>query len=1053
MKKNESPTKFVSKKRVGTTIDSNILEQDFSTVLKEPQNGLIRKDNVLMQYFEQERGKNGRRKYSKIVKQKQTGYIGQSTINEKNQKEHSVIKNHYTSLKDFAYYGSATELVRASISDIIKRFPGAIFWPDDKSQIYKIDNKEYLEISNEFEIDCWTFIQPNVENPMRHLVMSHENYIFYAHNSTTHDIAETPWVGLMVKDSNGSDVNVLEHLCPNTLIAQTNMGCLNLNQDTNKPGIWWPWIYCDENGKIRLLADSTYVNHNDINVKGKLLLQPKEEVKDEFWRTLDDFESVLLNRMTNPLYLAYFDVPNFEEEGFKIEKQRFEWPKVKNSYSLLLSGPFYTTYVSRLADAAMFYDENVTDNIWRMLTHDSIKNLDATIIGSTKDDADIDSSRVESMLKLYGRQLDDIKRFVDDIKYKTSLKYDDNNSTPRELLKKSVENNGWRNTSIASSVDIVAGDSSFTEIKTDVNAFEGVSDGLYPSEVNDEFMKRLALNSAYLQSMKGTREGLEAILGLLGFKNNSGNSLTFGEYKITEQIAVAQHFIPVNEFSALRTYYGYTDDVTDGYPVAIDSESNVIVPWIKPNVKYDNNIYFQEKGGWGKMGKKTVYTTDDTETAVTGSFVYRETVPKIYYVKNRHELLTLGNKKEIFNNSIARVDDLSGFDDDELAVSNSSNYFILRNKGLYDIVGENGGYDTKYPYNEHGWDNISTDGDDWKRVLYSESVVFDNEGNNPHDGNSEYDDGDSFIDKFNRLFLEDLKNGKYDAELKCQDISAYNAILYSGFCLTKKNDDKKCHYFSEEEDNVATTVSNAEALYDMLSNVENGLTIKIGETDIICDKNLDKISGITPVTTVNSESQLEGYWTHNTISNGDVFYISSAFTSHDIEFEEGTYYEVYNNNGSQELRKIYFAFEANKYYKYSNNAFEKDTMLNTIVEDDNFYSGLTNPLESVSNSNVHAANSVVNLKNINIEFGGNNIYLKDYIKNIVLKYVEDMVPSSAIISYTFAGEPLQYRSQIQEFVFGNSHVTGGGGQAIATGEFAEGELSSDGLHLNNITEI
>lgn len=905
----KSPTKFVSKKRVGTTIDSNILEQDFSTVLKEPQNGLIRKDNVLMQYFEQERGKDGRKKYSKIIKQKQNGYVGQSTINEKNQKEHSAIKNQYTSLKDFAYYGSATELIKATITDIAKRFPGAIFWPTEDSPSYKIGDNVYLEISNEFEIDCWTSIQPNVENPMRHLVTSNENYIFYAHDDATHDIKETPWVGLMVRDSDGNDVNVLEHLCPNTLIAQTNMGCLNLNQDTDKPGNWWPWIYCDENRKIRLLADSTYVNHNDINVKGKLLLQPKEEVKDEFWNTLDDFESVLLNRLTNPMYLAKFDVPYFDNEnGFRVEKQTFEWPKISDSYSLLMSGPLYNTYVSRLAEMALFYDENDTDNIWRMLTHDSIKNLDNTKLESSIDETNFDSTRIKTILNLYGRQFDDIKRFVDDIKHKVSLKYDDNNSTPRELLKKSVENNGWRNISIASSVDIVSGDSSFTEIKTDVNAFEGVSDGLFPSEVNDEFMKRLALNSAYLQSMKGTREGVEAILGLLGFKNNSGNNLTFGEYKITEKIAVAQHFIPVSEFSALRTYYGYTDDVTDGYPVAIDYECNKLVPWVKPNVKYDNNLYFQEKGGWGKTAKKTIYS-GGTWVDLSGDFIYRESVPKIYFVKDKYELLSLGNKKELHNNAIAHVEDLG--------------YFILKNKGLYDIIGENEGYNAQYPYNEHGWDSIN---DDDVRVLYAQNIVFDNEGNNPHDGNNEYDDGNSYLDKFNRLFLEDLKNGKYDAELKCQNADTYNAILYSGFCLTKLDDNKKCHYFSED-------------------------------------------TGATP------------------------------------------------NEWSEE---------------------------NTV-----FYSELENPCSEDNKFNVHTANSVVNLKNVEIEFGGDNIYLKDYIKNIVLKYVEDMLPSTAIVGYSFNGEKIQSRGQSQEFVLGSTTTRGSGGQAFITDEFVEGE----GTDLNNLIEI
>ena len=900
----KSPTKFVSKKRVGTTIDSNILEQDFSTVLKEPQNGLIRKDNVLMQYFEQERGKDGRKKYSKIIKQKQNGYIGQSTINEKNQKEHSAIKNQYTSLKDFAYYGSATELIKATITDIAKRFPGAIFWPSEDAPSYTIEGTDYLEVSNEFYINCWS---PNKidENPIRNLFLS-KNYYNCVNHISDGSMQIINLMDLKLTNKNGTNVDEFGQLCPNTLIGRTNMchGTTSIGRQKAN----FIRIYCDEELKLHLLVLADYMNNHQY-LYGKVMLLPKQEIIDEFWSTLDDFESVLLNRLTNPMYLAKFDVPYFDNEnGFRVERQTFEWPKAGDSYSLLMSGPLYNTYVSRLAEMALFYDENDTDNIWRMLTHDSIKNLDNTKLESSIDETNFDSTRIKTILNLYGRQFDDIKRFVDDIKHKVSLKYDDNNSTPRELLKKSVENNGWRNISIASSVDIVSGDSSFTEIKTDVNAFEGVSDGLYPSEVNDEFMKRLALNSAYLQSMKGTREGVEAILNLLGFNEVSGGTPTFGEYKITEKIAVAGHFMSVSDFTTLRTYYQYTDDVTDGYPVAIDYECNKLVPWVKPNVKYDNNLYFQEKGGWGKTAKKTVYS-GDTWVDLSGDFIYRESVPKIYFVKDKYELLSLGNKKELHNNTIAHVEDLG--------------YFILRNKGLYDIIGENEGYNTQYPYNEHGWDSIN---DDDVRVLYAESAIFDNEGNNPHDGNNEYDDGNSYLDKFNRLFLEDLKNGKYDAELKCQDDDTYNAILYSGFCLTKLDDNKKCHYFSED-------------------------------------------SGATP------------------------------------------------NEWSEE---------------------------NTV-----FYNELKNPCSEGDKFNVHTANSVVNLKNVEIEFGGDNIYLKDYIKNIVLKYVEDMLPSTAIVGYSFNGEKIQSRGQSQEFVLGSTTTRGSGGQAFITDEFVEGE----GTDLNNLIEI
>ena len=40
----------------------------------------------------------------------------------------------YESLKDFAYYGSAVELVRASLTDIIFRFPAELYFTNDSSK-------------------------------------------------------------------------------------------------------------------------------------------------------------------------------------------------------------------------------------------------------------------------------------------------------------------------------------------------------------------------------------------------------------------------------------------------------------------------------------------------------------------------------------------------------------------------------------------------------------------------------------------------------------------------------------------------------------------------------------------------------------------------------------------------------------------------------------------------------------------------------------------------------------------------------------------------------
>ena len=47
-----------------------------------------------------------------------------------------VLKQDYYNLRDFAYFGSCSELIRASISDILKKFPGELFVPYDNTIVY-----------------------------------------------------------------------------------------------------------------------------------------------------------------------------------------------------------------------------------------------------------------------------------------------------------------------------------------------------------------------------------------------------------------------------------------------------------------------------------------------------------------------------------------------------------------------------------------------------------------------------------------------------------------------------------------------------------------------------------------------------------------------------------------------------------------------------------------------------------------------------------------------------------------------------------------------------
>ena len=110
-------------------------------------------------------------------------------------------------------------------------------------------------------------------------------------------------------------------------------------------------------------------------------------------------------------------------------------------------------------------------------------------------------------------------------------------------------------------------------------------------------------------------------------------------------------------------------------------------------------------------------------------------------------------------------------DTDDKSSNNYSHYFVLKNTALSSYVG----FVDNNLYHCYGWrnvsdeeiangGNVSIDGqyEDGLRVLYLESLTAYSEGNNPHVGFGDYDDGDSYLERFRNLFSDMYQEGKFD---------------------------------------------------------------------------------------------------------------------------------------------------------------------------------------------------------------------------------------------------------------------------------------------------
>ena len=185
-----------------------------------------------------------------------------------------------------------------------------------------------------------------------------------------------------------------------------------------------------------------------------------------------------------------------------------------------------------------------------------------------------------------------------------------------------------------------------------------------------------------------------------------------------------------------------------------------IVPWFSYGKNYDDGLYFQMSGGWGKRDKKKI----DLEiasgvTEIEGDFIYDETQARMKFAGNFDELLqeafSESKKDDVFYvTDISNINDVYTFEGEP--ETGLSHYFILENEELNQYLGYAEDYtgETKYGWRCIKEEDIETNSNDSAAtlVLYLESIMDDTTGNNPHIGDGTYDEGKSYIESMADIF-------------------------------------------------------------------------------------------------------------------------------------------------------------------------------------------------------------------------------------------------------------------------------------------------------------
>jgi hypothetical protein len=309
----KSSSGYVRKSLHQLTSDGNIFEQDYMTI-RDSSNfapgqieayGLYGDSNFI---FSIRGGVNGQ--YNIInggwLKSGEGDFWTNSNlgvINETN--DPSYLKPYFSSLTDFAYYGSATELIRATINEIINKFPGAIYITDNQFVDFKDKNGKIISslngkylVVNPFDIDISSISIGQVENPYRYMCLKDYEYCI--------DNDDTPvtW-----------SVSVKKNSCPQNgdLLRTVSFG-------------------------NSIIIDIYHVDGEEITCSSsnaKTLIRPHSDVLSNFYNEISDFAKVLLNKDSYPKHKSLFDYYYEDENGLiRMYKKDFIWPLLNDEYNL-----------------------------------------------------------------------------------------------------------------------------------------------------------------------------------------------------------------------------------------------------------------------------------------------------------------------------------------------------------------------------------------------------------------------------------------------------------------------------------------------------------------------------------------------------------------------------------------------------------------------------------------------------------------------------------------------------------------------------------------------
>ena len=567
----------------------------------------------------------------------------------------------------YVYFGSFHEFLRTSIEQIITKWKGSLYINPVKNNV---TFNTVLSFSYDYGINQSKFLIPvSTINNQFELIINDNN-----------DFGSIP----------GNEIYNLSRDYPSYVLwdGVNNFKVVGYTGSTSNN----PYLsIITEGNPFPTLTASTFGQFT-------YHIKPNNTEVELFFKELDDFESIILNRLSSPIYTSFYDVPKDIDGVIVFYKKSFTWP-ITDGYNLDINTDGYSTFLRSFLEMADSFDQFKTDLISRRFVSESIHEYDTNGGGD-----EIYGMKVTKLLRIYGREFDEVKKYIDGISFANVVTYDKLDNTSDNLINMMAKTLGFDTLLTINNNNFNVLEQLQISYET---PFSGYSRSLSVNELNVELWRRLVINAWWLWKSKGTRKVIEFFFKLF---NIPQCMISFDEY-----VYLANSRLDFGEVYEQLLTISLLRDTADNlfmsdYPLDVYG-----FPRILPET---NDNYFQMGGFWYNGG------TDST-------------------IGNNPHIGPYDYGKSYFSQFECFVEDFQSLATGTTTVRVNENYFNNYNEGSF-IFDQNG---LPVPYYGTGYANtLNTESLVQNAVVNSAGLTYIGGNNSP---NYSVPSGDTYAMKIN----------------------------------------------------------------------------------------------------------------------------------------------------------------------------------------------------------------------------------------------------------------------------------------------------------------